>query len=83
MPLPLSPHASASEPDFEAVLEALGRLRDYLSAQGLASTHPHMREVEDLWWRTKRFLERIERDPESAEEAGEIDSLDVFRLYER
>jgi hypothetical protein len=42
-----------------------------------------MREVEDLWWRTKRFLERIERDPESAEEAGEIDSLDVFRLYER
>ncbi len=46
--------------ELEHVRQVVDRLRDS-AEQSLPPDHPCAKEIEDFWWRTKRFAETVSR----------------------
>ena len=80
--LQLSPRLADHGREFDTILDSIGRLRDHMRAMGLAPDHPHLLEIEDIWWRTKRFIERIDSDPDTERDSAP-DTVELLRLFDR
>ncbi len=77
--LQLSPPAPDPVRELDRIRESIERLRDYVRMKGLAPTHPDVQEIEDIWWRTKRFIERVDARP-----GDESDSQpDIYPLFSK
>ena len=80
--LQLSTRAPDPARELDTILESIGWLRDYVRAKGLAPNHPHVQEIEDIWWRTKRFIERFDAQTDT-EAPLAPDPAELYRLFHR
>ena len=56
--VPLRENHVCLRDELDDVLAAMNRLREDAN-HALAEDHPCAREIEDFWWRTKRFTEAL------------------------